>query len=72
MVAIVKRAVAYGLRHRARPLAHVIGIDEVTGTTPFTLSRLLSAWETCGMVRPRREGVMICDVESLREMSQYS
>jgi hypothetical protein len=27
---IVKRAVAYGLRHQARPQVHVIGIDEVS------------------------------------------
>src|SRR2546427_11409381 len=27
---IVKRAVAYGLRHRVRPPVHVIGIDEVS------------------------------------------
>jgi hypothetical protein len=27
---IVKRAVAYGLRHRTRPPVHVIGIDEVS------------------------------------------
>jgi len=27
---IVKRAVAYGLHHRARPPVHVIGIDEVS------------------------------------------
>src|SRR5260370_14518307 len=27
---IVKRAVEYGLRHRARPPVHVIGIDEVS------------------------------------------
>src|SRR5215831_13742314 len=30
VAAIVKRAVAYGLRHRARPPVHVIGIDEVS------------------------------------------
>jgi len=26
---VIKRAVAYGLRHRRRPPVHVIGIDEV-------------------------------------------
>ena len=30
MATIVKRAVAYALRHRARPPVHVIGIDEVS------------------------------------------
>lgn len=45
-------------------------LAQMTGTTLFTVSRLLSAWEVRGMVRPRREAVMICDVESLREMSQ--
>ena len=40
-------------------------LAQMTGTTLFTVSRLLSAWEARGMVRPRREAVTICDVESL-------
>jgi CRP-like cAMP-binding protein len=45
-------------------------LAQMTGTTLFTVSRLLSAWEARGMVRPRREAVAICDVQSLRELSE--
>ncbi len=38
---------------------------QMTGTTLFTVSRLLSAWEERGVVKPRRNAVVICDVESL-------
>ncbi len=44
-------------------------LAEMTGTTLFTVSRLLSAWEDRGMVRPSREAVTICDVESLRNVT---
>ena len=45
-------------------------LAQMTGTTLFTVSRLLSAWEARGMVRPRREGVTVCDVPSLRSISE--
>ncbi len=41
-------------------------LAEMTGTTLFTVSRLLSAWEERGIVKPSREAVTVCDVESLR------
>jgi transposase len=48
---IVKRAVAYGLRHRARPPVHVIGIDEVSRrkgqvylTVVYDLERRVWLW----------------------------
>jgi len=41
-------------------------LAQMTGTTLFTVSRLLSAWEALGMVRPGRESVSICDVPLLR------
>jgi CRP-like cAMP-binding protein len=47
-------------------------LAQMTGTTLFTVSRLLSAWEARGMVKPRREAVTVCDVESLRAMSVLS
>jgi hypothetical protein len=37
----------------------------MTGTTLFTISRLFSAWETRGLVRPRRKAVTICDLQAL-------
>ena len=48
---MVKRAVAYGLRHRARPPVHVIGIDEVSRrkgqvylTVVYDLERRVLLW----------------------------
>jgi transposase len=48
---IVKRAVEYGLRHRARPAVHVIGIDEVSRrkgqvylTVVYDLERRVLLW----------------------------
>jgi len=48
---IVKRAVAYGLRHRARPPIHAIGIDEVSRrkgqvylTVVYDLERRVLLW----------------------------
>jgi CRP-like cAMP-binding protein len=37
----------------------------MTGTTLFTVSRTLGDWESRGLVRPRREGVVIEDTEGL-------
>ena len=45
-------------------------LAQMTGTTLFTVSRLLSGWEARGMVTPRRESVTICDVQSLRAISE--
>ena len=45
-------------------------LAQMTGTTLFTVSRLLSAWEARGVVRPRREAVAICDVQKLCAISQ--
>jgi CRP-like cAMP-binding protein len=45
-------------------------LAQMTGTTLFTVSRLLSAWEARGMVKPRREAVGICDVQSLRAITE--
>jgi CRP-like cAMP-binding protein len=47
-------------------------LAQMTGTTLFTVSRLLSSWEARGMVKPRREAVTICDIASLRAMSVLS
>jgi CRP-like cAMP-binding protein len=41
-------------------------LAQMTGTTLFTVSRLLSAWEANGIVMPRREAVAVCDVQALR------
>jgi CRP-like cAMP-binding protein len=43
-------------------------LAQMTGTTLFTVSRLLSAWEADGIVAPRRQAVTISDAERLRGM----
>jgi CRP-like cAMP-binding protein len=45
-------------------------LAQMTGTTLFTVSRLLSAWEARGIVKPRREAVTICDVQSLLAITE--
>jgi CRP-like cAMP-binding protein len=45
-------------------------LAQMTGTTLFTVSRLLSAWEGRGLVRPRREAMTVCDVPSLRAICE--
>lgn len=45
-------------------------LADMTGTTLFTVSRLLSGWEARGMVTPRREAVAILDFQSLKAISE--
>ena len=45
-------------------------LAQMTGTTLYTVSRLLSDWEGRGVVRPRRKAVAICDVSSLQAISE--
>jgi CRP/FNR family transcriptional regulator, nitrogen oxide reductase regulator len=44
------------------------GLAQMTGTTLYTVSRLLSAWEARGLVTCGREFVMIRDVPALRRI----
>ena len=44
------------------------GLAQMTGTTEYTVSRLLSAWEAHGLVTCRRESLMISDVRALRKV----
>ena len=48
------------------------GLAQMTGTTLYTISRLLSAWEAHGLVTCRRESVMISDVPALRRIIEES
>ena len=43
-------------------------LAQMTGTTLFTISRLLSKWSEEGFVLPRREAVLIRDPERLAQM----
>ena len=44
-------------------------LAQMTGTTLFSVSRLLSAWEALGIVSPGREAVTVCDIQLLREIA---
>jgi CRP/FNR family transcriptional regulator, nitrogen oxide reductase regulator len=73
----VARQLVRLLKQIGRPVDGAIEIGlsreelaQMTGTTLFTVSRLFSAWEARGMVRPRREAVAICDEPSLRAVSE--
>jgi len=44
-------------------------LAQLTGTTLFTVSRLLSRWEQRGAVKTRREVVSICNLQELAAIS---
>jgi CRP-like cAMP-binding protein len=44
-------------------------LAQMTGTTLFTISRLLSKWAEQGVVTPRREAVLINDLKRLKSVS---
>ena len=43
-------------------------LAQMTGTTLFTISRILSKWAEQGIVTPRREAVIVNDAEGLASM----
>lgn len=45
-------------------------LAQLTGTTLFTVSRLLCRWETQGIVSARREAVLVRDISALQELSR--
>lgn len=45
-------------------------LGQLTGTTLFTVSRLLSQWEKLGIVSTRREMVVVRNLQALTEMSE--
>jgi CRP-like cAMP-binding protein len=47
-------------------------LAQLTGTTLFTVSRVLSHWESLGIVSGRREAVLIRDVSALIELTRES
>lgn len=44
-------------------------LAQLTGTTLFTVSRLLCQWEEKGYVRPRRRSVVVIDIPALESLS---
>jgi len=47
-------------------------LAQLVGTTLFTVSRLLAQWEQRGIVKTRRNGVLLLDLAALRELSSFS
>jgi CRP-like cAMP-binding protein len=47
-------------------------LAQMTGTTLFTICRRLGVWEARGLVNLRRNSVTVCDLESLRKISEES
>jgi len=45
-------------------------LAQLTGTTLFTVNRLLSQWEQMGIVKPRRESLQILNAQALKELAQ--
>jgi len=45
-------------------------LAQLTGTTLFTVSRLLCQWQTLGIVKIRREAVLVRDFAALTQLSQ--
>ena len=45
-------------------------LAQLTGTTLFTVSRLFSQWELRGIVKARREAVLICNNQALVDLSE--
>ena len=43
-------------------------LAQLTGTTLFTISRILSKWADLGVVTPRREAVLVRDLERLEDV----
>lgn len=67
------------LRHVGKPAAGGFDIflsreeiAQLTGTTVFTISRLMSRWSDLGLVEPRREAVLVRDPERLLQLGSES
>ena len=45
-------------------------LAQLIGTTLFTVSRLLSDWDTRGIVSTRREAVSVNDLQALRQLAE--
>ncbi|MFN7025893.1 MAG: Crp/Fnr family transcriptional regulator [Pseudorhizobium sp.] len=45
-------------------------IAEMTGTTLHTVSRILSAWESKGLVQGGRQKLLVCNVEALSALAE--
>jgi CRP/FNR family transcriptional regulator, nitrogen oxide reductase regulator len=45
-------------------------LAQMTGTTLFTISRIISKWAELGLVVPKRQGVVICDPAALKTATE--
>jgi CRP-like cAMP-binding protein len=44
-------------------------IAEMIGTTLFTVSRVLSAWESRGLVQTGRQKIVVADIDALARLT---
>jgi len=61
--------------HSAAAIPHTLTrqeLAELTGTTLFTVSRILTDWESAGLVRSARAHVEVVDPQRLREAAEGS
>jgi CRP-like cAMP-binding protein len=47
-------------------------LAQLTGTTLFSVSRLMSKWSELGIVRPKREGFVVLNFNLLTQISTAS
>ena len=77
----IARALLRLMHHSSRKTEEGIVIDlpltrqdlaELAGTTLFTVSRTLKQWENQGLIRSKREQVIICDLDGLLNLTEDS
>ena len=68
---LVRLAIKAGHRTNTASKIHLSReeLAQLTGTTLFTVSRLLSEWVYLGLVRVRRETVSVKNMEALKELA---
>jgi len=76
----IARALLRIMKQSGRRAADGIRIDfplsrqelaDYTGTTIYTVSRILSAWEKKGWIKSKREQIIVCDPHSLVLFSEH-
>jgi len=45
-------------------------LAQLTGTTLFTVNRLLTDWSLRGLVKARRQSVSVHNIQGLRELAE--
>ncbi|MGQ3275325.1 MAG: Crp/Fnr family transcriptional regulator, partial [Shinella sp.] len=67
-LSVVRQAKLLGFSRTDFPISRQ-DIAEMTGTTLHTVSRILSAWESHGLVEGGRQKLLICDTAGLSALA---